>query len=140
MPEAYAERFYLVGVLTCSHSKEEHLQHLHRVFMRMREQQPFFKVSNCGLASQRVQSLGFVIGPGGAYAKPDKLETITALPEILQNRRQLRRFVGRVGYRHLIPSFNGAGPPIALYRLLKDNPHSVRRPRHCQALRIINGH
>ncbi|PHJ18537.1 rna-directed dna polymerase, partial [Cystoisospora suis] len=50
---------YLDDVLVYSKTKEEHLQHLQRVFTKMREQRLYVKLSKCEFCQQQVQYLGF---------------------------------------------------------------------------------
>lgn len=74
-----------------------------------------------------------MIEPGRVSPDPRKLETMQAWPEILKDRKQLRGFLGMVGfYRKLIPNFNKLAHP--LHQLLKDDSDMKWRPTHTPAV------
>ncbi|PHJ19707.1 retrotransposon ty3-gypsy subclass [Cystoisospora suis] len=111
---------YLDDVLIYSRSKTDHMQHLRTVFERMRENELFLNAAKCDIAPQKATYLGFVIEPGRVSPDPKKVETIKNWPEVLRNRKQLRGFLGMVGfYRRLIPNFNKTAHP--LHQLLKED-------------------
>lgn len=80
---------------------------LKNVLQRVRDTQLFVGLSKCELVTQGVQYLGSVIEPGGAGPDPEKVEAVNQWPVELLDRKQLRWFLGMVGYyRRLIPNFN----------------------------------
>ncbi|PHJ22782.1 transposon tf2-1 polyprotein [Cystoisospora suis] len=99
----------------------------------MREHRLFVKLSKCESGTQRVQYLGFVIEPAGVSPDPDKVRTISEWPEILRDRRQLRGFLGLVGYyRRVIPNLNKLAHPLR--ELLREESDMVWRGEHSQAV------
>lgn len=89
---------YLDDVLVYSKTREEHLRHLELVLKRVQEHKLFLQLPKCEIVTQRVNYLGFVIEPGKVSADPGKVEAIKRWPEELQTRRQVRGFLGLVGY------------------------------------------
>ncbi|PHJ19682.1 retrotransposon nucleocapsid protein [Cystoisospora suis] len=93
----------------------------------------FLNAAKCEIATQKATYLGFVIEPGRVSPDPKKVETIKNWPEVLRNRKQLRGFLGMVGfYRRLIPNFNKTAHP--LHQLLKEDSDMTWGPRHSQAV------
>ncbi|PHJ21491.1 retrotransposon ty3-gypsy subclass, partial [Cystoisospora suis] len=124
---------YLDDVLIFSKTREDYERHFEIVWRRMREHRLFVQLSKCEFGTQRVQYLGFVIEPTGVSPDPDKVRTISERPEILRDRRQLRGFLGLVGYyRRVIPNFNKLAHP--LHELLREESDMVWRGEHSQAV------
>lgn len=127
---------YLDDVLMYSPTRQLHIQHLRKIFSRMREEQLYVKLSKCEFCQQRVQYLGCVISSEGIAAHPEKLKTLWDWPEIPDKRKQLRGFLGLVGYyRGLVPNFNKLAHP--LHRLLKQDSDMVWRMEHSEAVKNL---
>ena len=127
---------YLDDVLVYSRTREEHMQHLRRVLEKAREHKLFLQLPKCEIVKQRVNYLGFVIEPGKVSADPKKVKTIQEWPEELLTKREVRGFLGLVGYyRKLIPNFTKMALP--LFQLLKDDSDGVWRGRHTRAVQEL---
>jgi predicted AlkP superfamily pyrophosphatase or phosphodiesterase len=88
---------YIDDLAIYSDSEEEHLEHLEKVFIKMRENQVYAKWKKCFFMQQKAHYLGHIIGPDGISMDPAKIETITKWPEI-KSIKQLQAFLGLVGY------------------------------------------
>ena len=91
-----------------SKSKEEHLEHLQKVFDVLRKEQLFIKLSKCEIAKPEVTFLGHIVGKFGVkvdvtkFAVIHKWKTPTSLSElrkILGLGSFFRRFI--IGYSSL---------------------------------------
>ncbi|PHJ18926.1 retrotransposon ty3-gypsy subclass [Cystoisospora suis] len=127
---------YLDDVLVYLKTKELHYAHLKVVLQRRRDARLFVGLSKCELVTQKVQYLGFVIEPGGVGPDPEKVEAIQQWPTELLYRKQLRGFLGMVGYyRRLIPNFNRWAHP--LYGLLREESDMTWWPVHTEAVQRL---
>ncbi|PHJ19523.1 retrotransposon ty3-gypsy subclass [Cystoisospora suis] len=127
---------YLDDVLVYSKTKDLHYDHLRVVLQRMRDARLFVELSKCELVPQKVQYLGFVIEPGGVGADPGKVQAVQQWPTELLDRKQLRGFLGMVGYyRRLIPNFNKWAHP--LYELLREESDMTWWPVHTEAVQRL---
>ncbi|PHJ20920.1 retroelement pol polyprotein [Cystoisospora suis] len=126
---------YLDDVLVYSATRQLHIHQLKNVSSNMREEL-YVKLAKCEFCQQRVPYLGFVISSEGIAADPAKLKTLRDWPEILNNTKQLRGFLGLVGYyRRLVPNFNKLAHP--LHRLLKEDSDMVWRMEHSEAVKNL---
>ncbi|PHJ17658.1 retrotransposon ty3-gypsy subclass, partial [Cystoisospora suis] len=127
---------YLDDVLIYSKTKELHYDHLKNVLQRMRDARLFVGLSKCELVTQIVQYLGFVIEPGGVGPDPEKVEAVQRWPLELLDRKQLRGFLGLVGYyRRLITNFNKWAHP--LHELLRKESDMTWWPKHTEAVQRL---
>ena len=99
---------YLDDIIIFSKSKEEHLEHLQKVFDVLRKEQLFIKLSKCEIAKLEVTFLGHIVGKFGVkvdvtkFAVIHKWKTPTSLSElrkILGLDNFFRRFI--IGYSSL---------------------------------------
>jgi hypothetical protein len=116
----YLRLFVLVffdGILICSSSWFEHLQHVRVVLTTLRQHRLAVKQSKCIFGSQSVAYLGHVISASGVAMDPAKVEAVQAWPTP-HTPRAFRGFLGLSGYyRKFIRDYgNIAGP---LTQLLK---------------------
>ncbi|PHJ16379.1 retrotransposon ty3-gypsy subclass, partial [Cystoisospora suis] len=127
---------YLDDVLVYSRSRLEHYNHLRIVLQRLRENRLYVGVTKCEFVKQKVQYLGFIIEPGGIAPDPDKVTTIREWPVELRDRKQLRGFLGMIGYyRRLIPNFNKTASK--LYGVLQEKSDMIWWPKHTRAVETL---
>src|SRR3954464_6257037 len=88
---------YIDDLAIYSNSKEEHLEHLEKIFVIMRKNQIFAKKKKCFFMQKHANYLGHRIGPEGISMDPKKVETITNWPDI-KTIKQLQAFLGMTGY------------------------------------------
>lgn len=109
---------------------------MRRELERAREHKLLLQLPKREMATQRVNFLGFVIEPGKVSADPQKVKTIQEWPGELLTKRQVRGFLGLMGYyRELISSFSRIAHP--LFQLLKNNPDGICRSRPTTALQEL---
>ncbi|PHJ16480.1 gag-pol related, partial [Cystoisospora suis] len=78
----------------------------------------------------------YTIENGKSSPDPRKVEALKNHPEKLRNVRQVRGFLGLVGYyRQLIKDFNKKAKP--LHDLLKEESPLIWRPKHSQAVKEL---
>ncbi|KXZ45049.1 hypothetical protein GPECTOR_59g657 [Gonium pectorale] len=112
---------YLDDILVFSNTLEEHVRHLQQVFDLLRMANLRVAVNKCEFAKRKVVFLGHLLdGIGGTVApSPRNVATIAAIPS-LRTVRQVRAFLGSVGYyRAKVPGFGLIARP--LHRLLRKN-------------------
>ena len=103
---------FLDDILVFSRTKQEHIQHLREVLMRLRAQKLYAKLSKCEFARDEVQFLGYRIGAKGLAVSPDKVDAVRAWPTP-KNVHDVRAFLGLAGfYRRFVKNFSGIALPI----------------------------
>jgi len=81
----------------------------------------FLKASKCAFEKDQIDFLGFQICAGSARIDPVKIDGIKDWPGELKNKKEVRQFLGVVGYqRPFIRDF--AKKALGLTKLLKDTP------------------
>ena len=119
----YLRRFLLVffdDILIYSRSMEEHLSHLHQVLLIMRTHSLYAKKSKCYFGVDKVEYLGHFITKEGVSTYPSKIVAVQDWP-LPQNLKQLRSFLGLVGYCRRFVSRYGAIEKPLTDMLKKDN-------------------
>ncbi|PHU01203.1 hypothetical protein BC332_30990 [Capsicum chinense] len=84
-------------ILVYSSSLEEHSIHLREVFLLLRKEQLFAKLSKCFFGQPQVEYLGHVITGSGVTTDPKKVETMHDWPKPT-TLKALRGFLGLTGY------------------------------------------
>ena len=103
---------YLDDVLVFSETREQHLEHLQKVFDSLRQHNLKLKPSKCTFFQKETKYLGFRIGQEGIQPDPDKVTAIqtVAAPKTV---RQVRGFIGMCSYyRRFIPNFSSIAEPL----------------------------
>ncbi|PHJ16338.1 retrotransposon ty3-gypsy subclass [Cystoisospora suis] len=127
---------YLDDVLVYPRSGLEHYNHMRIVLQRLRENRLYVGVTKCEFAKQKVHLLGFRIEPGGIASDPYKVNTIREWPVELGDPKQLRGFLGMIGYyRRLIPNFNKTAS--VLCDLLQEKSDMIWWPKHTKAVETL---
>ncbi|KAL0152923.1 hypothetical protein M9458_051752 [Cirrhinus mrigala] len=88
---------YLDDVVVFSHTWEEHLSSLDQVFKELSNASLTLNLKKCEFAKAVVTYLGKKVGQGQVKPVEAKIEAILEFP-IPRNKRELRRFLGMVGY------------------------------------------
>lgn len=95
---------YLDDILIFSKSPEEHEDHLHQIFTRMRDYGVLINVNKCVFGSSEVTFLGYTISEKGTKPMESKIQAIADFP-VPKTARELRRFLGMINfYRRFIPN------------------------------------
>ena len=108
---------FLDDIIVYSSSLEEHLEHLKKVFDKLREANLRLKPSKCKFVVPQVEFLGHVISAKGITPNADKVQVIRGL-KTPSTVREVRSFLGMASYyRKFIHHFSEiAGPLIHLTR------------------------
>lgn len=110
---------YLEDIMVSSATFSEHLEHLRKVFTRIREANMTISVTKSKFAQAKVTFLGHVVGQDGVAIDPEKTSAITNFPKP-KDERALKSFLGLVSYvSRFAPNFAAKAKP--LYDLLKKN-------------------
>lgn len=110
---------YIDDILVASSSMEEHLQHLDRLFQRLRDYGVVINPAKCNFGKSQVKFLGYLVSGSGTEPLPDKVDAIRSFtkPSTIKG---LRQFLGMLNfYRRFIPK--AAQSQAALNDLLQGN-------------------
>lgn len=95
---------YIDDFLIFSRSPEEHEDHLHQIFSRMRDYGVLININKCVFGASEVDFLGYNISAKGTKPLESKVEAISNFP-VPKTIKELRRFLGMVNfYRRFIPN------------------------------------
>jgi hypothetical protein len=104
---------YLDDVIVGSRSEEEHLHHLHLVFVRLQQFGLVLNRDKCHFGVQEVEFLGYSISSAGARPLVKHMEAIWGFPRP-EDAKQLQRFLGLVNfYRRFILGAAGILKPLS---------------------------
>ena len=110
---------YIDDLLVCSHTFQEHLEHLRQVFTRLRKAGLRLKAKKCLFLREEVPYLGHVVTKGGIKPDPAKTEKVQHYP-VPVSVSHVRQFLGLASYyRRFVPEFSRIASP--LHSLLKRN-------------------
>ncbi|MCF8701922.1 retroviral-like aspartic protease family protein, partial [Corynebacterium sp. MC-10] len=110
---------YLDDIVIYSHTLEEHVEHLRKVFQVLRENQLFVKREKCEFAQHEVHFLGHVISQGQLHMDKAKVRAIMEW-EAPTKVTELRSFLGLANYyRRFISGYSAKAAPLT--ELLKKN-------------------
>ena len=103
---------YLDDILIFSSGVEVHLEHLRKVFLRLREAKLKLKASKCSFFKKHIQYLGHLVSGEGIEPLPEKLEAVENMPPP-KTPKEVRQFLGLVGYyRKFVPKFADIARPL----------------------------
>ena len=103
---------YLDDILIYSSGVEAHLEHLRKVFLRLREAKLKLKASKCSFFKKHIQYLGHLVSGDGIEPLPEKLEAVENMPPP-KTPKEVRQFLGLVGYyRKFVPKFADIARPL----------------------------
>ena len=96
---------YLDDIKVCASAPELLIDHLDRVFTRLRERRLKFKPSKCVFFKSPIEFLGHLVSADGIEPQPDKVEKIENWP-VPHCLTKLRAFIGLASYyRRFIKQF-----------------------------------
>ena len=117
---------YLDDILVYSLDMETHLEHLRKLFMKLREGDLKLKEVKYNFLKKHIQYLGHIVSGKGITPMPEKLVCIKDMPPP-KTPKEVKEFLGLIGYyRKFVPRFSDLARPLnALTRkdvLFKWNP------------------
>ena len=103
---------YLDDIIIFSKTKEEHLQHLEEIFVRLRKFGLKMKREKCSFFKKHIQYLGHLVSEKGFETLPEKLESIHKMPAP-RTAKEVKQFLGLIGYyRKFVPCFADISRPL----------------------------
>ncbi|CAM4619043.1 unnamed protein product [Caretta caretta] len=103
---------YLDDVAICLDSWAEYLEHLQKVFERIREAGLTVKAKKCQIGLNRVTYLGHQVGQGTINPLQAKVDAIQKWP-VPKSKKQVQSFLGLAGYyRRFVPQYNQIAAPL----------------------------
>ncbi|KAJ8763148.1 hypothetical protein K2173_025533 [Erythroxylum novogranatense] len=91
---------------------EEHVEHLRRVFERLRQHKLFVKMEKCEFAQLEIRFLGHVVSKGQVRMDPKKVKAIVEW-QAPTTVRELRSFLGLANYyRRFIVGYSKKAAPL----------------------------
>ena len=103
---------YLDDIIIFSKTKEEHLQHLEEIFVRLRKFGLKMKREKCSFFKKHIQYLGHLVSEKGFELLPEKLESICKMPAP-RTAKEVKQFLGLIGYyRKFVPRFVDISRPL----------------------------
>jgi transposase InsO family protein len=103
---------YLDDFLIFSRTEAEHLEHLRKIFNRLRDYGMLINTSKCVFGVHEVKFLGYLISETGTRPLDSKVQAIKEFP-VPTDVRQLRRFLGMLNfYRRFLPQAAQVQAPL----------------------------
>ena len=94
---------YLDDLLIASKSMSEHMVHVKKVLLRLKDAGLRLKPSKCMIATEEIEYLGHTLTPAGVKPNSKKVEAAKNFP-ILKNVKEVKSFLGLANfYRRHIP-------------------------------------
>lgn len=129
---------YVDDMISKSHSEEDHLDHLLKLFERLRKFRLRLNPAKCTFGVRSGKLLGFIISRRGIEVDPEK---VRAVQEMLapQTEKQVRGFLGRLNYiSRFISNMTATCEPI--FKLLRKD-QAIEWNSDCQqAFEKIKGY
>ncbi|POM80135.1 Gag-pol fusion protein [Phytophthora palmivora] len=95
---------YLDDILVFSQDEDEHLEHLHIVFKRLKKYGVSLNGKKCHILRKEVDYLGYTLSAEGIKPQAKKIQAIQKIA-VPRNRKELRRFLGMINYyRDMVPN------------------------------------
>src|SRR6266498_4709234 len=108
---------YLDDILVCSNTFKEHINHLRKVFIKLREANLMIKLKKCKFRQRKIKFLGHTIGTNGLRTDPENIEKIINYPVPIDV-TGVRKFMGLCNYyRKFIKDLSKLSKPLS--QLLK---------------------
>ena len=103
---------YLDDILIYSPDMETHLDHLRKLFIKLREPDLKLKEVKCNFLKKHIQYLGHIVSGKGITPMPEKLVCIQEMPPP-KTPKEVKQFLGLVGYYwKFVPRFSDLARPL----------------------------
>ena len=103
---------YIDDILIVSPTKEAHLEHINKVFQRLRQYDLKLKLKKCSFFQQETTYLGFVISETGIKPDLDRVKCMREMPSPTSV-KECRPVIGKFSYyRRFLPNFSAKAAPI----------------------------
>jgi hypothetical protein len=113
--QEYLDKFvvvYLDDIVIYSSTLEEHVEHLKKVFAKLREHKLFVKLEKCSFAQEKIKFLGHIIQQGCIRMDQDKVKAIEEW-QPPSNVSELRSFLGLANYyRRFVKGYSKIASPL----------------------------
>ena len=128
-------KVYIDDVLVFSPTLAEHLDHLRRVLVRIREAGLKLKSSKCHFIAKEVEYLGHILTPGGLKPNPTTVSAVKEFPRPT-NLKEVRQFLGLSSfYRRFVTNFAAVAQPLR--QLTRKGVHFRWSPECQQAFETL---
>src|SRR6266498_378001 len=88
---------YLDDILVYSDTFDEYINHLRKVFTKLREANLVIKLKKCKFGQRKIKFLGYTIGTDGLRTDPENIEKIINCP-VPTDVTEVRKFMGLCNY------------------------------------------
>src|SRR6266576_559544 len=88
---------YLDDILIFSNTKKEHIDHLRKIFGKLKEHRFYLRIDKCNLMMDEIEVLGHTIRGNKIMPSAEKITHIADFPTP-KNKKQLQQFLGSVNY------------------------------------------
>ena len=103
---------YLDDILVYSPDMETHLEHLRKLFIKLKEADLKLKEVKCNFLKKHIQYLGHIVSGKGITPMPEKLACIREMPPP-KTPKEVKQFLGLIGYYHkFVPRFSDLARPL----------------------------
>ena len=103
---------YLDDILVYSPDMETHLEHLRKLFMKLREADLKLKEVKCNFLKKHIQYLGHIVSGKGITPMPEKVACIKDMPPP-KTPKEVKQFLGLIGYyQKFVPRFSDLARPL----------------------------
>ena len=103
---------YIDDLLLFSHSWDDHLQQLKKLFSKLADANLVINLNKCDFVKTSVQYLGYEVGHGQVAPPKAKVQAILDFPTP-RNKKEVQRYLGMIGYyRRFILNFSGITAPL----------------------------
>ena len=104
---------YLDDVLIASQSMNEHVEHIKKVLLHLKEAGLRLKPSKCTFATEEIEYLGHTLTPEGVRPNSKKVEAVSKFPKP-KNVKEVKSFLGLANfYKRHIPDMAVISRPLA---------------------------
>ena len=120
---------YIDDILVYSHNRQQHLEHLSRVFHCLGRHKYHVRLEKCQFMQSTVNFLGHVITPSGIQAADNRDEALQAFTTPFTNARQVQSFLGLImWYKSFIPTPLPSLHPFLISRPREGSSFGPRKP------------
>ena len=103
---------YLDDIIIFSRTEEEHLEHLEKIFKKLREYGLKMKREKCDFFKRHLQYLGHLVLEEVFEPLPEKIMSIKNMPPP-KTAKEVKQFLGLAGYyRKFVPRFADFSRPL----------------------------